>query len=110
MYYKDTQNNLHFLEHDGFEHLLPYGASLISDEEADELRILSMKSTLSNALSALASKYKADLQILQSGYVAALLSDGPTEESKKLDIAADAADRKAQYLLDVAACKASYQP
>lgn len=37
-YYKDTENNLHWLESTDFEHLLPRGCVPITDEEADALR------------------------------------------------------------------------
>ena len=37
-YYKDTENNLHWLESTDFEHYLPRGCVPITDEEADALR------------------------------------------------------------------------
>lgn len=39
MNYKDTQNNLHFLDSAEFEHLLPVGCVQITDEEADSIRL-----------------------------------------------------------------------
>jgi len=33
-HYKDTENNLHWLDDTGFEHLLPEGCVQITDEEA----------------------------------------------------------------------------
>lgn len=38
MHYKDTQDNLYFIEPE-FEHLLPQGCTQITDEEADAIRI-----------------------------------------------------------------------
>jgi len=37
-YYKDTENNLHWLESTEFEYYLPSGCVPITDEEADALR------------------------------------------------------------------------
>ena len=37
-YYKDTENNLHWLESTEFEYYLPRGCVPITDEEADALR------------------------------------------------------------------------
>ncbi len=34
-YYKDKNNNLHFLEDENFKHLLPEGCTLITDDEAN---------------------------------------------------------------------------
>ena len=39
MNYKDTQNNLHFLDSTEFEHLLPVGCVQITDEEAETIRL-----------------------------------------------------------------------
>ena len=36
-YYKDTENNLHWLESTDFEHYLPRGCVPITDEEADTI-------------------------------------------------------------------------
>ena len=37
-YYKDTENNLHWLESTEFEYFLPMGCVQITDEEAESLR------------------------------------------------------------------------
>ena len=37
-YYKDTENNLHWLESTEFEYYLPRGCVPITDEEAEALR------------------------------------------------------------------------
>lgn len=37
-YYKDTGNNVHFLDSEEFAHLLPAGAAPISDEQADAIQ------------------------------------------------------------------------
>ena len=37
-YYKDTENNLHWLESTDFEHYLPRGCVPITDEEAAAIR------------------------------------------------------------------------
>lgn len=37
-YYKDTENNLHWLESTDFEHYLPRGCVPITDEEAATIR------------------------------------------------------------------------
>lgn len=37
-YYKDTNNNLHYLDDASFIHLLPLGSVEITDEEAEALR------------------------------------------------------------------------
>lgn len=38
MYYKAPNNSLHFIDDKAFEHLLPEGSILITDEEAEALR------------------------------------------------------------------------
>ena len=38
-YYKDTNNQLHFLDDTEFEHLLPEGCVRITDQEAEAIRI-----------------------------------------------------------------------
>jgi hypothetical protein len=38
-FYKDTNNQLHFLDDTGFEHLLPEGCVRITDQEAETIRI-----------------------------------------------------------------------
>ena len=38
-HYKDTNNQLHFLDDSGFEYLLPEGCVQITDEEAEAIRI-----------------------------------------------------------------------
>lgn len=37
--YKDTNNNLHFLDDASFAHLLPIGCVSITEEEAESIRI-----------------------------------------------------------------------
>jgi hypothetical protein len=37
-YYKSTDNSLHFIDVDGFAHLLPAGCVKITDAEAEALR------------------------------------------------------------------------
>jgi hypothetical protein len=37
-HYKDTGNQLHFLDDTAFEYMLPEGSVQISDEEADAIR------------------------------------------------------------------------
>lgn len=39
MHYKDTNNNLHFLDDASFFHLLPTGCVAITAEEAESIRI-----------------------------------------------------------------------
>ena len=39
MHYKDSENNLHFLDSTEFEHLLPAGCVQITDAEADSIRL-----------------------------------------------------------------------
>jgi hypothetical protein len=38
MYYRDPNNEIHFLEDDNFKHLLPENSVLITNEEAEVLR------------------------------------------------------------------------
>ena len=38
MFYKDTNNQLHWLDNSEFEYLLPVGSVRITDAEADEIR------------------------------------------------------------------------
>lgn len=42
-HYKDTTNNVHYLDSSVFEYLLPAGSVQITDEEADELRTVSVE-------------------------------------------------------------------
>lgn len=37
-FYKDTENKVHFLDFDAFEHLLPAGSTKITDDEATDLQ------------------------------------------------------------------------
>ena len=39
MYYKDTNNTLHFLDSAEFEHLLPADCIVITDEEAQVIQV-----------------------------------------------------------------------
>jgi len=57
MYYKAPDNSLHFLDEDGFAHLLPTGSSQITDEEAEELRPKPPAPTVQDKLNALDAKH-----------------------------------------------------
>lgn len=59
-------------------------------------------------LKALLVAYQADILTLQSAWVSALIADGDLEEDRKADIAAEIAEVKAQYVIDVAAVKSNY--
>jgi hypothetical protein len=39
MYYKDTDNKLHWLDSSEFEHLLPTGSLQITDAEAESIQV-----------------------------------------------------------------------
>ncbi len=67
-YFKDTNNNLHFLDDVSFIHLLPEGSVEITDEEAEELRkpppetpeqtIARLEATLDRYLDSVANSYR----------------------------------------------------
>lgn len=63
---------------------------------------------LSDELSRLASEYKNDRVQLNDAYVAAMVSDGPSEQTKQQAVRDQITQRKAQYTADIAAAKLQY--
>ncbi|EAU2329964.1 tail assembly chaperone [Salmonella enterica] len=63
---------------------------------------------LSDELARLASEYKNDRAQLNDAYVAAMVSDGPSEQTKQQAVRDQITQRKAQYTADIAAAKLQY--
>lgn len=60
---------------------------------------------LSKRIAALTTQYKSDVQAMQLSWLASSVVGGALESGKKEDILLDIADRKVQYMADVAAEK-----
>lgn len=63
---------------------------------------------LSSNLSSLAEVYKVDIYNLNTAYLAAIVSDGPSEATKQQIVRDQIIQRKAQYVAEVAAAKEKY--
>lgn len=63
---------------------------------------------LSSALSTLSVDYKKDIAELNTAYLAAIVSDGPSEVTKQQIVRDQISDRKSKYAADVAAEKDKY--
>ncbi|HAV9267375.1 TPA: hypothetical protein JLF77_004475, partial [Escherichia coli] len=63
---------------------------------------------LSDELARLASEYKNDRVQLNDAYVAAMVSDGPLEQTKQQAVRDQIVQRKSQYTADIAAAKLKY--
>lgn len=55
-YFKDTNNKVHFIDDDSFQHLLPIGCLKISDEEANQLNNPQL------TIEQIAAKFESDIQ------------------------------------------------
>lgn len=64
--YKDTKNQVHFLDDAAFEHLLPPGCARISDEEAAAIRAPSSNQVKADKWDAI--KVERDRRIESGGY------------------------------------------
>lgn len=64
--------------------------------------------TLPTILNRLSNLYKADIAALNTSYLSALVNDGINETTKLQAVRDQIADRKAQYVADVAAAKAAH--
>lgn len=65
-HYKDTNNNLHFIDDASFAHYLPSGSIEINDEEANQIRIKNLpKANRANEI-------KAELNRIDSESIRAL--------------------------------------
>ena len=63
---------------------------------------------LSNELSKLGIDYKLDIYDLNASYLAAIVSDGPSEVTKKQIVRDQIAQRKAKYIADIASAREKY--
>jgi hypothetical protein len=66
LYYKDSENNVHALESDEFEYLLPPGLVSITEIEAKEL------TAPTNAAPTVVTMRQARLALLQTGHLSAV--------------------------------------
>jgi methionyl-tRNA formyltransferase len=68
-FFKDPQNNLHFLDDDAFEYLLPEGSVLITDAEAEEIRATATARASASPAAIIAAAQaaldKSDIQVLR---------------------------------------------
>ena len=64
MYFKDTENKLHWLDDERFINLLPSGSVKITDEEAEQIKLAS---TPAPAIPRIVSMRQARLALLQAG-------------------------------------------
>ena len=77
MHYKDTQDNLYFIEPE-FEHLLPQGCTQITDEEAEAIRLASIPVPVPPTKAELIKKVDADVDAIY----AAAIGNRATEYSE----------------------------
>lgn len=63
---------------------------------------------LSQEISKLGVAYKKDIADLNTAYLAAIVSDGPTEVTKQQVVRDQITQRKAQHVSDIAAAKEKY--
>lgn len=63
---------------------------------------------LSQELSSLGNAYKKDIADLNTAYLAAIVSDGPSEVTKQQVVRDQITQRKSQYVADIAAAKEKY--
>jgi hypothetical protein len=77
MHYKDTQDNLYFIEPE-FEHLLPQGCTQITNEEAEAIRLASIPAPVPPTKTELLKKVDADVDLIY----AAAIGNRATEYSE----------------------------
>lgn len=108
-YFKDDKNNVYAYE-DGEEEFIKDGLTEITESEAME--IVNPQPTnsqlLSKELSELSIVYKNDIYELNASYLAAIVSDGPSEVTKQQIVRDQINQRKAQYISDIANAKDKY--
>ena len=100
-HYRDTNDNLHFIDDPKLLYLLPEGVIEITDEEAK----VPKNKTKAQKITTLTAEYKADMLSLQMNYLSILCQDSIDEETKKSDARSEMQTRKAQYLSDIASVK-----
>ncbi|HCL4433124.1 TPA: hypothetical protein N2F56_000895 [Salmonella enterica] len=109
-YYKDSKNNVYSYDDDYDGDLILESFVKITYEEA--MDIVNPPKTneemLSIELSSLGVKYKDDIYELNTSYLAAIVSDGPSEITKQQVVRDQITQRKAQYVADIAAAKEKY--
>lgn len=64
--------------------------------------------SLSTVLNRLSTNYKSDIAGLNDSYLSALVNDGINETTKLQTVRDQIAERKAQYIADIAAAKAAH--
>ena len=100
-YYKDTNNQLHFLDSTEFEYLLPIDCVVITDEEADDIKQLELAKLSASTINT--NQFLLDIKSVVGGIVAynTLIASYPLlDQSIKGEEWLDV-----QYLLDDAKTK-----
>lgn len=111
-YFKDSENKVYAYAEDGSEdEFINDGLTEITESEAME--IVNPQPTnsqlLTKELSELSAAYKNDIYELNTSYLAAIVSDGPSEVTKQQIVRDKINQRKDQYISDVANAKEKYQ-
>ncbi|ABR91900.1 Hypothetical protein mma_2191 [Janthinobacterium sp. Marseille] len=99
-YYKAPNNSIHFLDDEKFEHLLPAGSVLITDEEAAQIQSQQLPSK-EDRITALQEAYEIDLDKLNKAWLAALIADGAGEVARQAGIKTQMLDLADQLDLDI---------
>lgn len=109
-YYKDSKNNVYSYDDSYNGELIHDSFIQITYEEA--IDIVNPPKTneemLSIELSSLGAKYKDDIYELNTSYLAAIVSDGPSEVTKQQIVRDQITQRKAQYVADISTAKEKY--
>lgn len=110
-YFKDINNQVYAYAEDGSEdEFIKDGLIEITEYEAME--IVNPQPTnsqlLAKELSELSIVYKNDIYELNTSYLAAIVSDGPSEVTKQQIVRDQINQRKAQYVSDIADAKEKY--
>ena len=84
------------------------GMTPLTDAELAAAVTPSAAAQLAASLAALADDYKADMQTLNQNWLAAAVADGTQETAKKTAVTQAIADRKTQYIADLAAARTKF--
>lgn len=110
-YFKDSNNSIYAYAQDGSEDEFIKDA-LVAITESEAMEIVNPQPTnsqlLSKELSELSIVYKNDIYDLNASYLAAIVSEGPSEIAKQQIVREQINQRKSQYVSDIANAKEKY--
>lgn len=89
MHFKDTENNLHWLDDANYINLLPSGAVEITDEEAEQIKLANIPAPI---IPSICSMRQARLALLQAGLLSAVnaaINAGGDADKIEWEFAAD---------------------